>query len=119
MKMLKVSIILVGAVLVFSSSSRAGDTNKAKLHLADKVIIEGKNVDPGDYTVEWTGSGPAVEVSLVQGKHTIATFPAHVTEQANPNAADAYAGTSEPDGSKALTTIYFGGKRTALQLGGE
>jgi 3-keto-L-gulonate-6-phosphate decarboxylase len=116
MKMSRVSIILVGAVLVFSSGIRAGETNKAKLHLADKVMVEGKAIDAGDYTVEWTGSGPAVEVSLSQGKHTIATFPAHVTEQPTPNAADAYASTEQPDGSKALVTIYFGGKRTALEL---
>jgi hypothetical protein len=116
MKMSKVSIILVGAALVFSSGARAGEANKGKLHLSDAVVIEGKTVNPGVYIVQWTGSGPTVQVSLIQGKETIATFPAHVTEQPTANPTDAYGSSLEPNGSRALTSIYIGGKRTALEL---
>jgi hypothetical protein len=116
MKMSRVSIILIGAALVFSSGARAGETNKGKLHLSDTVVIEGKTVNPGVYTVQWTGSGPTVQVSLIQGKETVATFPAHVTEQPTPNPSDAYGSSAEPDGSRALTSIYIGGKRTTLEL---
>jgi hypothetical protein len=116
MKMSRVSIILVGAVLVFSSGALAGETNKRKLHLSDKVIVEGKTINPGEYTVEWTGTGPTVQVSLVQGKRTVATFPAHVTEQSTRNTQDAYGSSAEPDGSRSLTAIYIGGKRTTLEL---
>jgi len=116
MKMSRVSIILVGAVLVISSGALAGETNKGKLHLGDKVIVEGKTVNPGEYTVEWSGTGPTVQVSLVQGKRTVATFPAHVTEQSTRNVEDAYGSSVEPDGSRSLTTIYIGGKRTTLEL---
>lgn len=116
MKMSKASIILIGAALVFSSGARAGEANRGRLHLSDRVTIEGKTVNPGVYTVQWTGSGPTVQVRLIQGKETIATFPAHVTQQPTPNPSDAYASSSEPDGSRALTSIYIGGKRTALDL---
>jgi hypothetical protein len=116
MKMSRVSIILAGAVLVFSSGALAGETNKGKLHLSDKVIVEGQTVNPGEYTVEWTGTGPTVQVSLVRGKQTVATFPAHVTEQSNRNTQDAYGSSVEPDGSRSLTAIYIGGKRTTLEL---
>lgn len=116
MKMSRVSIILVGAVLVFSSGALAGETNKGKLHLSDKVVVEGQTVNPGEYTVEWTGTGPVVQVSLVQGKQTVATFPAHVTEQSTRNTGDAYGSSAEPDGSRSLTAIYIGGKRTTLEL---
>src|SRR5260370_7762821 len=105
MKMSKVSIILVGAVLVFSSGALAGETNKGKLHLADKVIVEGKTVNPGEYTEEWNGTGPTVQVSLVQGKRTVATFPAHVTEQSTPNTQDTYAHSLDPHASRSPPPI--------------
>jgi hypothetical protein len=116
MKMSRVSIILIGAALVLSSSAIAGETNKGKLHLSDTVVVEGKTVNPGVYTVEWTGTGSTVQVSLIQGKETVATFPAHVTEQANRNASDAYGSALDPDGARSLTAIYIGGKRTTLEL---
>jgi hypothetical protein len=116
MKMSKVSIMLFGAALVFSAGARAGENNKGTLQFSDKIVVEGKSINPGKYTVEWNGSGSTVQVSLLQGKQTVATFPAHVTEQATPNRATAYGSTSEPDGSRALTAIYIGGKRFALEL---
>src|ERR1700688_1827621 len=106
MKMSKVSILLFGAALVFSAGARAGENNKGTILLADKVIVDGKPLNPGKYTVEWNGTGSTVQVSLTQGKQTVATFPAHVTEQAAPNAANAYGSATEPDGTRALTAIY-------------
>jgi hypothetical protein len=116
MNMSRVPIILVGAVLVFSSGAIAGETNKARLHLAETITVEGKAVSPGDYTVEWTGSGPAVEVNLLRGKQTVATFPAHVTEEPSANATDAYTSRAGLNGSRTLTAIYVGGKKTTLEL---
>jgi hypothetical protein len=116
MKSSKASIILFGAALLFSSGAVAKETNKSSIHLADRLSVEGKTVNPGDYTVEWNGTGPAVQVTLVQGKQTVATFPAQLTEQANPNPASAYGSSAAPDGSRSLTAIYPGGKRYVLQL---
>jgi hypothetical protein len=79
MKLSKASILLIGSALVFSSGAFAGDANKGKLHLQHKTIVDGKPLNPGNYTVEWTGTGPTVEVTLLQGKQTVATFPAHLT----------------------------------------
>jgi len=116
MKLLKASILLIGSSLVLSSGAFAGDANKGKLHLLDKTIVDGKPLNPGNYTVEWTGTGPTVQVTLLQGKQTVAMFQAHVTEEPTRNYDDAYASAPEPDGSSRLTAIYIGGKRTALQL---
>ena len=116
MKLSKASILLIGSAVVFSSAALAGDTNKGKLRLQNKIIVDGKALNPGHYTVEWTGTGPTVQVTLLQGKQTVATFPAHITEQPTPDHDNAYGSALQPDGSSRLTTIYFGGKRTALEL---
>lgn len=117
MKMSRISVLVFGTALLFSSAVLAGETNKGTLKLDDKVVVDGKPLDPGNYRVEWDGSGPAVQVKLLQGKQTVATLPAHLVEQANANSQNAYSTTREPDGSRSLTTIYVSGKRFALQLG--
>ena len=116
MKLSKASIFFVGASLVFSSGAFAGDANKGNLHLEDRTTIDGKLVNPGHYTIEWTGTGPTVQVTLLHGKQTVATFPAHITEQPTPNHDGAYSSATAPDGSSRLTAIYISGKRTALEL---
>jgi hypothetical protein len=116
MKSLKIALMLTGAALVFSSGALAGDSNKGTLQLAEKVNVEGKQLNPGTYKVEWDGTGPTVQVTILQGKQAVATFSAHVTEQGTTNSANAYGSNEEPDGSQTLTAIYIGGKRTVLEL---
>jgi hypothetical protein len=116
MKFSKVSFLLIGSALALSSGAFAGDASKGKLHLQDKTIVDGKPLNPGNYTVEWTGAGPTVEVTLLHGKQTVATFPAHIMEQSTPNHHDAYGSAPEEDGSRRLTVIYISGKRTNLEL---
>jgi hypothetical protein len=117
MKISKALTFVFGAALLFSSSAIAGGTNnKTSLQLDDKIVVDGKSVDTGKYTAEWIGTGSTVQVTLFQGKQAVATFPAHLAEQANANTQGAYSTTTAPDGSKALTAIYPGGKHLVLQI---
>ncbi|HEV8074440.1 MAG TPA: hypothetical protein VGP66_01260 [Candidatus Acidoferrum sp.] len=116
MKLSKLSLAFFGSALLLSSAALAGDSNKGSLQLYEKVNVEGKELNPGHYTITWDGSGPNVQVTVSQGKQTIATFPAHVTEQASRNPEDAYGSATETDGSHSLTSIYPNGKRFSLEL---
>jgi len=116
MKLSKLSLAFFGSALLLSSAAVAGDSNKGSLNLYEKVSIEGKELNPGHYTITWDGSGPNVQVTVLQGKQTVATFPAHLTEQAVRNNEDAYGSSSETDGSRTLTAIYPNGKRFSLEL---
>jgi hypothetical protein len=117
MRMSRIGVTLFGAALLFSSSAFAGGNgNKGSLRLDEKVSVDGTPLNPGNYKVEWTGDGPEVKVSILQGGQTVATFPAHVTDQKATQSADAYASAKQPNGDKALTAIYFGGKHYSLQV---
>jgi hypothetical protein len=116
MKVSKIGTALLGVALLCSAGVFAAEGNKGTLHLDDKVTVDGTPVNPGDYKVEWTGSGPDVQVTILKGKQTVASFPAHLAEQASPNASNAYASSDQPEGAKKLTAIYFGGKRFSLQV---
>lgn len=116
MKISRMLFALSGAALFFASTVLAADVNKGTLNVTEKINVEGKTIDPGTYKVEWNGNGPTVQVSILHGKQTVATFPAQLTEQDTKNAADAYGSATEADGSKQLTAIYIGGKHTVLQV---
>jgi hypothetical protein len=116
MKLSKLALTLLGSALLFSSAVLAGDANKGSLQLYEKVNVEGKALNPGKYTITWDGTGPNVQVTVLQGKQAVATFPAHLTEQATRNSEDAYGSAAETDGSRTLTAIYPNGKRFSLEL---
>jgi hypothetical protein len=116
MKLSKLSIYLVGAALLLSSSAFAKEKTKGTLNISDPVTLEGKTINPGQYTVEWSGTGPTVQVTFYQGKQVVATFSAHLTDKANRNARNAYGTTAEADGSKSLTAIYLSGNKSFLEV---
>ena len=116
MKLSKISLTILGSALLFSSAALAGDSNKSSLQLYEKINVEGKALNPGHYTVTWEGTGPNVQVTVLQGKQTVATFPAHLTEQATRNNEDAYGSAAETDGTRTLTAIYPNGKRFSIEI---
>jgi hypothetical protein len=116
MKLSKLSLFLFGAALLTSTGALAGEPNKGSLQIYEKVNVEGKALDPGKYTVTWDGAGPNVQVTVLQGKQTVATFPAHITEQATRNTENAYGSATETDGSRTLTAIYISGKNYSIEL---
>ena len=104
------------AVLLLSSAVVARELNRATIRLDDKVTVDGKALDSGRYIAEWDGNGPDVQVTLHQGKNTVAQFPAKITEQTITNPQDAYGVVTQPDGSRALKAIYPAKKRIALEV---
>ena len=116
MKLSKIATMVFGAALLLASGVIAGESNKTNVSLADKETVEGKTLEPGTYKVEWTASGPNVQVTLTKGKQQVASFPAQLTEQATTNSATAYSTNAATDGTKSLTAIYVGGKKSILQI---
>jgi len=116
MRMSRIGVTLFGVALLCSTSAFAGDENKGILRLDEKLTVAGTALNPGEYKLEWSGSGPDVQVKVLKGHDTVATFPAHVTEQKVPVKANAYGSDAAADGGKTLTSVYFGGKHYALQV---
>jgi hypothetical protein len=117
MKIPKLALAFVSAALLFSTAIIADEANKTTVRLNQKVTVDGKTLDSGKYTAQWTGEGPNVQVTILRGKDTVATFAAQIKQEASPNPVDAIGTTDGPDGSKQLTSIYPNGKRLSIQLG--
>ena len=116
MKLNKLAVSLLALGLLGSSAAFARESNKTTLNLSEKVTVNGKTLNPGKYTVNWEGSGSTVQVNILQGKQTVATASAHVTEEGATNNSNAYGSSAQADGTRTLTTIYVGGQRTTLQF---
>ena len=117
MKLSRLSLEILGAAFLFSTSAFAQSENKGKLSVPETITVEGKQVPPGDYKVEWAGTGPNVEVKILKGKETVATVPARVVMTQAKATVNSYGVTRQQDGSQALSSIYFEGKNYSLEIG--
>jgi hypothetical protein len=107
--------VMLGLALLLASSAFAA--TKASLQISHPVTVNGTQLKPGDYKVEWDGSGPNVEVSILQGKNVIAKTPAHVVELSTAPDNSAAVTRTNSDGCSSLAGARFGGKKIALEFG--
>jgi hypothetical protein len=105
--------LALGASLLLASSAFA--SNKGDLQLFQKVTLDGKALSPGQYKVEWNGSGNDVHLKVLKDGDVVATAMATM-KSGNSQDNDGYVTTKEKNGSEALTSIFFGGKDWSLQL---
>jgi hypothetical protein len=107
------SLILGLAVLLASSAFAA---TKGSLHLQSAATINGTQLKPGDYKLEWDGSGPNVEVSILKGKNVVTKTQAKVVGLSSPALNDAAVVQKNDDGTSSITSVRFEGKKVALDL---
>jgi hypothetical protein len=72
---------------------------------------------PGQYKVEWTGTGPAVNAEFKLNGKTVATAPATVSEPTMFSQPNALEMQKEADGTQAIREID--GKKQVLKFGTE
>ena len=103
--------------LLLAASAIAGNTNKGTLKVEETVTVGGKQLPAGRYQVEWAGTGSNVEVSISDGRDTVAKVPAQVLPLKKAEAESGYSTNTDQAGNKALTGIFFGGKKYELSIG--
>jgi hypothetical protein len=106
---------VLGLALLLASSAFAG--TKGTLQLATSATVNGTQLKAGAYKLQWEGSGPNVEVSILQGKNVIAKVSAHVVDLSSAPDYDTAVVKKSGDGVNMLTGVRFGGKKFALELG--
>lgn len=113
-------IIFTTLVLAFATSAfAASNSHKSSFEISAATQVNGTTLPAGDYTAQWEGSGPAVQVNILQGKKVVATAPAQVValdSKASDTHAEVLNGTK---GERELKALQFAGKKVSLQLGTE
>ena len=103
--------------LLLAASAIAGNTNKGTLNVGETVTVGGKQLPAGRYQVAWAGTGSNVELSISDGRDTVAKVPAQVLPLKKAEAESGYSTNTDQAGNKALTGIFFGGKKYELSIG--
>lgn len=115
MKFANVSkLVALGLAVLLASSAFAAE--KATLTLLSPASVSGAQLKPGEYKLTWDGSGPNVEVNILQGKKVIATVPAKVVSLGAPAPNNAAIVEKKDDGSSTLAGARFAGKKFGLEL---
>ncbi|MGB8063309.1 MAG: hypothetical protein WCF26_15555 [Candidatus Sulfotelmatobacter sp.] len=107
--------LIMGVALLLASSAFA--VTKANLSLRHPTNVNGTTLSSGDYKLEWDGTGPDVEVSILQGKKVIAKVPAKLVDVSTPYQNDAAVVKQNGDGSASLAEARFQGKKFKLDIG--
>jgi len=107
--------VVMGLALLLASSAFA--VTKASLNLQSPTTISGTKLKAGEYKLEWDGSGPNVEVSIMQGRNVLAKVQAKVVDLNSPSANNAAVVIKNNDGTSTLSGARFAGKKFALELG--
>jgi hypothetical protein len=84
MKTSRSVVLLAAIVAVMLSVAWAAPKNKQTIQLPDATTVGSVTLAPGEYTVQWNGTGPDVEVSFHRGTEIVATAPATLEAARNP-----------------------------------
>ena len=117
MRKTKFTAGLLTLSLLLAGSAIAGNPNKGTLQVSETVTVGGKQLPAGKYQVEWAGSGSSVELSISDGRETVAKVPAQILPLKKAEAASGYTTSTDQAGNKSLTEIFFGGKKYQLSIG--
>ena len=107
--------VVMGLALLLAGSAFAA--TKANLSLQNPTVINGTKLKAGDYKLQWEGSGPNVELSIMQGKTVFAKVAAKVVDLNSPAQANAAVVKHNDDGTSTLAGARFEGKKFALEIG--
>jgi hypothetical protein len=115
MKSAKYLFLLAGIAMLLPLGVYAKDSNGGKFTISESVQVGSTQLKPGDYKVQWDGSGDAVNVKILQGKKTVATTSGKLVnhDQAAPYNAVVL---KDATGGKTINEIDFGNRKEALVL---
>jgi len=107
----------MGLALLLACSAFAA--TKASVTLQSPATINGAKLKPGEYKLQWDGSGPDVEVSIIQGKTVLAKAQAKIVDLKSASESNAAIVRLNDDGTHTLAGVRFEHKKIALEIGGE
>jgi len=114
MKQMKYTALLSMITLLSTVSALARDKNQHSIEILDSVQVGGTQLKPGNYKLEWQGTGPEVQVNFVRDGKTIATVPGTLkTNDPRVTQDDIVTDTTSAN-AKKLTEIDFSHNKESL-----
>ncbi len=112
-KYLQYLTVLSTLALLFPLGALARN-NAHSVQIFDVVQIGSTQLKPGNYKVEWQGTGPAVQVSFQQNGKTVVTVPATLKTNDDQVTQDSIMTEATSADTTELKEIDFGRQKEAL-----
>jgi len=107
-------VLTLICLLGLGGSAGAARGNARSVEISDVVQIGSTQLKPGNYKVEWQGTGPAVQVSFQQNGKTMVTVPGTLKTNDGQVTQDAIVTEATSAGTSTLKEIDFGHQKLAL-----
>lgn len=107
------AVFTLTCLLGLCGSALARD-NAHPVEISNDVQIGGTRLKPGNYKVEWQGTGPAVQVSFQQNGKTVVTVPGTLKTNDDRVTEDAIVTEATGAGTSTLKEIDFRHLKQAL-----
>jgi hypothetical protein len=118
MKFSKISNgLLLGMTLLVTTAASAA--TKGSLKLEEPVSVNGMHLAKGEYQVTWQGTGPNVQLSVIQSQKIVATVPARLVRLSRPGLSQGYETRKDEDETTLQTAIYFADRKYEMEIGQE
>ena len=115
MKKLYLTVVLtLTCLLGLGGSARAARGNARSVEISDVVQIGSTQLKPGNYKVEWEGTGAVVQVSFLQNGKTVVTVPGTLKANDDQVTQDAVVIQRTNASTPTLEEIDFGHQKVAL-----
>jgi hypothetical protein len=115
MKQIKYAALLSVLALLSSVSALARDNkNQRSVQIPDSVQVGGKQLEPGNYKVEWQGTGPEIQVNFVRNGKTVATVPGTLRTNDSKVTQDDIVTDITGANTQTITEIDFGRNKESL-----
>jgi len=114
MKQIKYATLLSMLALLSSVSALARDKNQHSVEISNAVQVGGNQLEPGNYKVEWQGTGPEIQVNFVRDGKTVATVPGTLRTNNPQVTQDEIVTDTTSASAQTLTEIDFARNKESL-----
>jgi len=111
MKFTKYFAVLAVIAFSLSLSVFARDNNEGKFTLVDTAQVGSTQLKAGTYKATWEGSGPDVQVKILEGKNVVASTSAKLVDNSSSTNSVTL---KNSDKAKTVDEINFGGLHKSL-----
>ncbi len=108
------AVLTLTCLLGLAGSARAARNKAHSVEILDVVQIGSTKLKPGNYKVEWQGTGSAIQVSFQQNGKTVVTVPGTLKTNDDQVTQDAIVTEATSAGTSTLKAIDFGHQKEAL-----
>lgn len=110
-------LALIAAFCLITTAGLFADSkskDSGKLNLSNSVQVGSTEVAPGDYKVEWNGTGDNVQVNILKGKNVVATTEGKLVELSKKAENNSVTIRNLDNNTRAILEIQFDNRTQSL-----